>query len=138
MTRTRTALALATTLALLASGTGCGMAYKTWYHESGSGAAIDQFTYVSRPFEPKTVSLIDTNTNETLWTVDIPVGKQLTMRFYPDKGQTNSTVPDLMRWDIQDEGTKFRTLTNTMMVPPAGVRRVDVELRPIPENASAN
>lgn len=120
-------------LAATAATTGCGLAYKPYYHESGSGAAIDQYTYVSRPWEPKTITLIDVRTNEPVWTVDVPVGKQLTMRFYEDKNPENTTTPDSMRWQIQDEGTKFGHMANTTLVPPAEVRRIDVELRAVPE-----
>ena len=131
----RAALAAAigtSALAAIATTTGC-LAYKPYYHESGSGAAIDQYTYVSRPWEPKTITLIDVRTNEPVWTVDVPVGKQLTMRFYEDKNPDNAITPDNMRWQIQDEGTKFGHMANTTLVPPAEVRRIDVELRAVPE-----
>ncbi|MEO0717137.1 MAG: efflux RND transporter permease subunit, partial [Planctomycetota bacterium] len=98
-----------------------------------AGLAIDQYTYVSRPWEPKTITLIDVRTNEPVWTVDVPVGKQLTMRFYEDKNPDNAITPDNMRWQIQDEGTKFGQMANTTLVPPAEVRRIDVELRAVPE-----
>ena len=135
---TRTAAILATlATATLASATGCGMAYKTWYHESGSGAAIDQYTYVSRTWEPKTITLMDVRTNEAVWTVDVPVGSQLTLRFYEDKDPANPDTPDLMRWQIQEEGTKFGNLRNTTLVPAAEHRRLDVELRAVPEDPPA-
>ena len=131
-TTTRSTIARAALAAAIATTTGC-LAYKPYYHESGSGAAIDQYTYVSRPWEPKTITLIDVRTNEPVWPVDVPVGKQLTMRFYEDKNPDNAITPDNMRWQIQDEGTKFGQMANTTLVPPAEVRRIDVELRAVPE-----
>lgn len=112
---------------------GCGQAYKLNYHESGSGASIDQYTWVSRPFEPKTVMLVDLRTDEVYWSVDIPVGQQLTVRFYENEEPENEFTPALMRWEIQEAGTKFRKLANAQLVPPVTVRRIDWEFRAAPE-----
>lgn len=128
------------TSATLAAGlgaSGCGPAYRTWYNEGGSGAAIDQYTWISRPHEPKSVMLVDTRTESVFWSVDIPVGKQLTVRFYEDESPENIQTPALMRWDLQDAGTNFRRLENAQLVPPANSRRLEWEFRPAPEAEGA-
>ena len=41
--------------------------------EGGIGYSADSYTYVSRTWEPKTISVIDTRTGETIWTLELPV-----------------------------------------------------------------
>ncbi|MFG0326283.1 MAG: hypothetical protein ACF8SC_03320 [Phycisphaerales bacterium JB037] len=114
---------------LLASG--CTLVPK--YQEGGGLASFDAYTYVSRPYQPQTVSLIDTRTDEVLWSVDVPVGKQLSMEFLGGKGNETGPMPDLMKWDILDAGTGRSGLANGLPVPPPESRRVDVSLRATPE-----
>lgn len=114
---------------------GCGLAYRPYYDEGGSGASIDEFVYVSRPHSPKTVSLLDTRTGETLWTTDVPVGKQLAVRFYKDEAPDNTYTPDMMRWGIFEAGTRWGRKANEMLVPPSYARRLQMDVRAEPEFA---
>lgn len=127
------ALACGAGLVLAASTGGCGLAYRAGWNPGGSGVSTDKYTYVSEPWEPKTVELVDTRTGETLWSVDVPVGQQLAMRFYRDREKDDAYTPDLMRWDLMKAGTRFRRLENAMPVPPRNSRRIDMSLRPAPE-----
>ncbi|MEM9372296.1 MAG: hypothetical protein AAGA55_01515 [Planctomycetota bacterium] len=96
----------------------------------GAGRSADEFTYVSTPWEPLTVTLYDRRDNTPLWTVDVPVGSKVSLRFYPDK-ETSGTdrMPDIMRWDIFDQDKSLRRLTNAMSVPGADSRLLRVSLR---------
>lgn len=124
VTRTaRATLALAVALASLA---GC-------YSEGGLGWSEDQHVYISRPEQPWTVSLKDTRTGQEVWSVEVPVGKQLVVHFLPDAGTDNAFTPDLMEWAIMEAGTESERLGNSMPVPPAHARRLEPVLRPGPE-----
>ncbi len=121
----RTGVSLATLL-MVSSLSGC-------YSEGGMGWSEDQHVFVSRPQQPWTVSLKDTRTGQDVWSVEVPVGKQLVVHFLPKAGAPNSFTPDLMEWGLMDAGTEFERLGNTLPVPPADSRRFDPVLRPVPE-----
>lgn len=101
--------------------------------EGGLGYSDDQFTYVSRPYQPWNVSLKDTRTGQEIWSVEVPVGKQLVIQFRPDKDKANTFTPDVMEWAIMDEGITSETLGNSLPVPPANSRILEPVLRPTPE-----
>jgi hypothetical protein len=129
MTRRRTCLPFAATALACAIAGACSV---PGYYEGGSRASNDLHVYVSRPHSPKTVSLVNTVSGETLWSVDIPVGKQLVVRFVDDRldDPINSSM---MKWDLMEETTDHKNLTNQMPVPGRNYRRLDLELRPAPE-----
>src|SRR5437762_3542680 len=60
-------------------------------------------TYYSTESSPKTVKLIDLRTNEELFAVDIPAGKQLTLNFDKGAGDDPVNSPDLMRYEVFDK-----------------------------------
>ncbi len=102
---------------------------------SGEGGAYysdDSYTFVSRAWEPKTVTLIDTRTGESLWSVDVPVGKELRMGFSKGTGP-NEYKPDEVTWEMRENGRRFGSRDNRMPCPPRDARRVDMTLRPKPE-----
>lgn len=103
------------------------------YYEGGPLRSNDQHTYVSTPHRPTTLSLRDTRTSEILWTADVPVGEKLVVRFYPDRGEKNSPMPDLMEWDLMKPDDYFGTLENQINVPPSTGRRLEVSYRAVPE-----
>lgn len=127
---------------LVASGllglSACGptSVYRPYFDEGGSGASIDEFTYVSRPYEAKTVSVIDTRTQEVVFSLDIPVGQQLSMNFDDRESNRDKYMSGTMRWAVQPAGSRFGTLRNRIDVPPAHSRRIDMEIRQGPEIAS--
>ena len=71
-----------------------------------------------------------------VFTMDIPVGSQLTMQFKPGDGDDVVYTPDLLTWQIFDLGTMTGKLRNSMSVPSAASRRIEVSLRPAPEYAT--
>ncbi len=105
--------------AALALFSGCA------YHDpGGSGASYDEHTYISTPDSPKSIAVVDWTTNTTLWSIDLPIGKQVTIRFYEDHDPKNTERPDLMRWEIFEAGNLYGLLHNSMPVPDAGHRKI--------------
>lgn len=110
-----------------------------YYHPAGSGYTDDTHTYYSTSHEPKTVSLVDTRTRQTLWTVEIPINTQLTVRF--DRGLDETEyLPDTMRWDLLKLGTTGGALSNRIKVPGHRDRVLKLEVRPaeLPATATAS
>jgi hypothetical protein len=103
------------------------------FAEGGLGWTEDQHVYVSRPYQPWTITLKDTRTGQELWSVEVPVGKQLVIHFLPKQGAPGTYAPDLMEWAIMEEGLTSEKLGNSMPVPPANSRRLDPVLRSTPE-----
>lgn len=101
----------------------------------GRMASLDQHTYVSSPYSPKTIRLVDTRTLEELWSMDVPVDQKLIIRFYPDKSEGNLDNPDVMRWDLIPASQRSTLLDNEMPVPAAWARRIEWEIRSGPEYA---
>lgn len=110
---------------LIASG-GCYMKEGPWY----SGNA--PLTYESTALRPKTVSLVDTRTQEVIWSVDIPADKQLVISFR-DNVNEGEMMSSVMNWEIMPMGKMFGRLDNSIPAPPVNARRVDMSLRPSPE-----
>ncbi|HBS28089.1 MAG TPA: hypothetical protein DEB06_01250 [Phycisphaerales bacterium] len=102
------------------------------YGPGGSFYSDDRYTYVSKEWQPWTVSLVDTRTGETLWTVDVPVGQQLVVSFREGTGP-NRNKPDLMSWDLMEAEKYTGALRNIVPVPPSHARRLEPTLRPVPE-----
>lgn len=94
--------------------------------------SADRFTYVSTSWEPKTVSLVDTRTGQTIWSVDVPVGQQLVVGFSRGTGP-NEFNSDEIVWGLMPAGKKGGTRDNRMPCPPSSVRRIDMAFRPAPE-----
>ncbi len=122
--------ALAASAALALTAGGCSLLEM---RPSGKLRSLDEFTYISTPYEPITITLVDTRDNQEFWSADVPIGKKLTIRFYPDKGEGSAYAPDVMRWSIYDVKTKQTRLRNQITVPPADSRRIDMALRTGPE-----
>lgn len=90
-------------------------------------------TYYSTEHLPKTVTLVDTCTDEAIFSIEIPPGKQLTVDFVEGGGEDRVHTPDLMRYEIFDVGTTFGRLSSSLSVPNAECRRLDVDFREGPE-----
>ncbi len=125
--RLATLAAAAVSVGLTATLAGC---FAGPYRPAGSQYSIDQFTYISYPHSPKTVELVDTRTGEIVWAVDVPVGQQLTFRFYENREKDNPITPAMMRWDMYEANTRFGRKNNTLLVPPAEARRIEMHVRP--------
>ncbi len=112
-----------------------GCANFTGQIPGGRAASFDQFTYVSTPYMPITVTLRDVRDGSELWSVDVPVHQKLVVRFYENKTRDNAQLPALMRWQLMDEND-VRSLSNQMPVPGSPVRRLEMVLRDGPEYPS--
>ncbi|MHA7813589.1 MAG: hypothetical protein ACX94C_09375 [Phycisphaerales bacterium] len=96
----------------------------------GNMRSDDSFTYISTPFEPLTVTLYDYRDNEPLWTIDVPVGQKVTVRFLENQAKQGTTRrPDIMQWAIYDKDKRRADLTNKMAVPSADARLLKVAIR---------
>jgi hypothetical protein len=95
------------------------------------------YTYFSTEMAPKSVRLVDLRSEEVVFSMDIPVGKQLTIDFLEEKGDDPVYTPDLMRYEVWDIGTETGKLTNAMTVPGAHSRRIEISLRQGPEYVAA-
>lgn len=104
------------------------------YFEGGPLWSADQMTLESKPYEPKTISVIDTRTETTIWTLDLPVGQQVVISFAEGRGP-NENLPDLMVWGVMEAGRTFGRRENRIAAPAKEARRVEWELRPVPEFA---
>ena len=102
------------------------------YSPGGPRWSADRYTYESTTWSPKTVFVVDTRTGQTIWSIDVPVGKQVAVGFESDNGP-NAYMPDTMVWEVMDYDRKFGTLSNRRAAPPAHARRIEFELRPSPE-----
>jgi hypothetical protein len=79
------------------------------------------------------VFLKDTRTGEVIWSVDVPVGKQLTLKIQKGMGPKDSMTPDLMLWQIFDQGTSSGVLNSSVAVPTGDDKLISWKLRPAPE-----
>ncbi|MFO0826948.1 MAG: hypothetical protein U0572_02275 [Phycisphaerales bacterium] len=90
----------------------------------------EQFTYVSTPSRPVTITLVDTRDQSEFFRIDIPVGKQLSFRFHEGDGDDPVNRPAKMEWAVFDEPSWTGSLSNSLSVPPMHARRIDYTLRP--------
>lgn len=121
---------------VLACGLTClglaGCAYGGW-REGGRQKSDNTFTYISTSYQPKTIIVTDPRTGEELWSMEIPVGKQLTIAFKENREARGTARPYLMKWAVQDAGQMTGTLDQQMPVPgPDGVH-VEMVVRDEPE-----
>jgi hypothetical protein len=113
----------------------CGCDSLNTMKPGGRMASLDQHTYTSTAHSPKTVRLVDTRSQEEIWSMDVPVGQKLVMRFYADKSKGNVHNPDVMRWRLIPTMRGTTRLDNSMPVPASWARRIEWELRSGPEYA---
>jgi hypothetical protein len=111
-------------MVLVASMTGC-------YSPKGGlmPASGGPQTYYSYETLPVTITIIDLRSNEEIFTMNVPPGKQLTFDFLDGEGDDPAYTPDLMRFEVFDMGTDSGKLRNTLSVPSAHSRRIDVTYR---------
>lgn len=123
----RRLLASLLVIAALGSTAGC-------WRPGGRGMSVDAYTYISTAFEPKTVSVIDTRTGQTIWSYDVPVGRQLDIEFFENDEHKDANLPDIIKWRETYAGNTLGTLSGqSVAMPPASARRIDLKLRPAPE-----
>ncbi|MEO1583877.1 MAG: hypothetical protein AAFR96_04800 [Planctomycetota bacterium] len=108
------------------------------YSIGGVPASRDRFTYESHPLMPATVTIMDTRTGESVWSLDVPVGQKLVVRFYDDRTPDDATPTRtaMMRWRVVDLDDGAGSLNNEFAVPIATARKINFELREGPEYAT--
>jgi len=94
-------------------------------------------TYHSYATMPKTITLYDTRTGEAIWSVDIPVGRQLVLGFQEGTGP-NEFYPDELVWGTNELGRRSGRRENRQPCPPADSRRLEWEIREAPELPGAD
>ena len=86
-------------------------------------------TYYSYETLPVTITIVDLRSNDEIFTMNVPPGKQLTFDFQDGEGDDPVYNPDLMRFEVFDMGTSSGKLRSTLSVPAADARRIDVTYR---------
>ena len=123
----RAKVAMAAVVGMVLCAAGCG------YKPGGNMHSDDEFTYYSEPHEPKSFSLIDTSTGQTIWSYELPVGRQLTIKFDDDYAPDNALTPCRFHWGEFKIGTSWDKLENSMLVPGRTSRRFSWFIRSEPE-----
>ena len=114
---------------------GCFYARQSFSKNPGGNMRQDDsYTYVSTAYEPLTVTLYDNRDNEPIWTVDVPIGSKVSLRFRENKVKEGTARrPDIMEWVIFDQNKRTARYENMMAVPSAESRMMRVSLRNGPE-----
>ncbi|MBL8757880.1 MAG: hypothetical protein JNK35_05565 [Phycisphaerae bacterium] len=104
----------------------------------GPMSSQDRYTYVSTEWMPQTVTIVDTRTQQAIWSQEVPAGQKLVMQFrdsdtYSDKKAPDPAFPDALEWDLWPRDKEWGTPARLSWVPKAAVRRVDVKMRATPE-----
>lgn len=100
----------------------------------GHAWSLDKHVYASTVWEPKTVTLTDTVSGETLWVKEVPVGRQVVIRFFPGKARGNDPKrPDQMAWGMARINKAADGWEERFDVPGSEWRMLSFELRPAPE-----
>ena len=95
-------------------------------------------TFYSTEMQPKSVQLLDLRTNEVVFSMDIPPGKQLSLDFAEGEGDDPVYSPDMMRYEVFDIGTTTGKLRSSMNVPSGSSRRLEMFVRSGPEYVPAS
>src|SRR5690606_14670581 len=114
---------------VLASAFVCTMLPLSGCHAPGGGIFSNSggsMTYISTESRQMSISVVDLRTDEEVFVMAVPPGKQLTMNFRTGGGDDPVLRPDLLRWELFDAGTRTGRLHNGLTVPNAASRRIDV------------
>jgi hypothetical protein len=96
---------------------------------ASSSGLFSALTYYSTAEEPKTLAVIDLRNGDVIFEIKIPIGKQLVIQFFEGSGDDPVYTPDLMKYSVADIGTTSGSLNNSVTVPDAYSRRIDLFLR---------
>ena len=89
--------------------------------------------YRSDAWSPKTITLLDTRTGESVVTLDVPVGKQLNMWFVKSRTTAEREGTNTLRYAFRPWGDKSTIPGTTFTVPPPSALRLDMTERAKPE-----
>lgn len=96
---------------------------------SGCSTYNETYKYDSDAMSPKTISLLDTSSGETVWTIDVPVGQKLELKFEKRPNVAEEDGFDTMVWTLSKAATDPKGRPNTVRVPPPSQRRLEMTLR---------
>lgn len=100
---------------------------------TGCDGGPEIYAWRSEVHSPKTVTLRDTSSGEEILKVDVPVGQQLNMKFDKFRDIAETDGNDTLNWSLKNWNDDSVAGGNTLKVPPPSSRRLDVTLRPAPE-----
>jgi hypothetical protein len=110
------------------------------------GTSWDRHNFVSTAHMPLTLTLVDTVTGDTVWALDIPVGKQAVVDFEHDQdwtaAQSPATPASSMRWQILDLDSAIANLENEEQLSgnpvllKVSVRELAQATEPVPVKAT--
>jgi hypothetical protein len=128
MPRTPRLAASLLSLAALSTIPGC---WVPGYTPGGQMASRDIATYESKPGSLKTVTLLNTETGQTVWEVDVPVNMVVVIRFFDNDETSSSPKSSLMRWQFMTpfDASLGGDLNNVIPCPGRGARHVTWRLR---------
>ena len=85
------------------------------------GRSADRHNFVSTRHQPLSLSLSDTTTGETIWTLDVPIGKMAVVEFDHNTDWVPAQSPALpaekMYWDLFEPGSLIGTLRHEQDLP---------------------
>lgn len=91
------------------------------------------YHFKSTTHQPQSVTIVNTQTGESVWSQEIPVGKQLNVRFMRRHDTADSQGYDELRWSLSDLGSDLGGTSSSMRVPPPSERRIETHVRNTPE-----
>jgi hypothetical protein len=100
----------------------------------GLSASYDDFVFTSDAMSPKTVSLVDIRTKQTVWSMEVPVGQQIKISFTAGT-DPKVYMPDTMRVTEGKANTNRREFLTRIPCPGPESRRLEWSLRSVPEIA---
>lgn len=101
------------------------------------GMSLDRHNFGSTQLRPARVLLVDVTDGETVWSMDVPVGKTLVVDLHQPTTWTQSTwtgaePADRMTWGLFDTGTTFGSLEEEVELSGNPVK-LELEYREIEE-----
>ncbi len=96
--------------------------------QAGLGVSRDRVDFKSTPHALYNVTIVDTNTGEDVWTIEVPLGQRLVGQF-ANNTKALDTGEDTFSWSLVPASTSSRSYRNKVAVPPMTSRRVSVTMR---------
>ncbi len=101
-----------------------------WLQPGSQGYENSKQVWSSKQHLPTTLRLVDTISGDALWECEIPAGKWLVTRFFPDGARADDPeFPDLLKFKVVKAGTNGTLLKNSVDVPSSEHRRWELVVR---------
>lgn len=97
--------------------------------------SVENYTWVSTPARPVTITLVDTRDDSEFFKMEIPVGQQLSIHFDDGSGDDKVKMSAKMTWELLESPSAIASLSNSLNAPPMFARRIDYAVRPVGEYA---